>query len=147
VTVGVLLLQSTCYSLAHLSEPFLGPRDFGTEGLDQLGHLSLAGPTSVAFLLQDEKGVFNFDHEAVINPETGEQVSTASLEPWSQDGGHRPVLTPESPLPPDSELVPEWRDLGQQVQHHRLQLRRVPGRERGPLPLPQSPSAGVGAVG
>ena len=35
----------------------------------------------VMTLLQDEKGAFNFDQETVINPETGEQVRAASVEP------------------------------------------------------------------
>ena len=46
----------------------------------------MASPSSedATFLLQDEKGAFNFDKETVINPETGEQVR----EPlWSQAAG------------------------------------------------------------
>lgn len=36
---------------------------------------------AMTLLLQDEKGAFNFDQETVINPETGEQVRPASVEP------------------------------------------------------------------
>lgn len=44
----------------------------------------LAHSTFITFLLQDEKGAFNFDQETVINPETGEQVREP---PWSQAAG------------------------------------------------------------
>lgn len=74
----------------------------------------------MTLLLQDEKGAFNFDQKTVINPETGEQVRVASAEPrvlggWAQVGWQPSSnRLPGSPLP-DSELVPERGDLGQQV--------------------------------
>lgn len=116
------------------------------------GLLSLSRPMFVTLLLQDEKGAFNFDQDTVINPETGEQVRVASAEPQDAGrvgtGGVAAAPKPASwASPPDSELVPERGDVGQQVQHHRLQLRRVPGGERGPLSLPQPPSAGVRTAG
>lgn len=128
-----------------LSEPLGSP----AEGLTWApGYPTLTCPTFMTLLLQDEKGAFNFDQETVINPETGEQVTVAWVELQGTGRGaqvewHSP-LKPASWLPlPDPELVPERGDLGQQVQHHRLQLRRVPSRERGPLSLPPPPSAGV----
>ena len=105
----------------------------------------------MTLLLQDEKGAFNFDQETVINPETGEQVRVAWVGCQGMGRGAQvgwqPPLKPASWVPlPDPELVPERGDLGQHVQHHRLQLRRVPSGERGPLSLPPPPSARVRAA-
>lgn len=67
----------------------------------------------MTLLLQDEKGVFNFDQDTVTNPETGEQVRRSSMKPGCREGGHRRGLTPGSwVLLLDSELVPKWRDMG-----------------------------------
>lgn len=77
------------------------------------GHGPLAQPAFTTFLLQDEKGAFNFDQETVINPETGEQVRRASVEPGGWARGHRQALILESwVILLDPELVPEWRDMG-----------------------------------
>lgn len=56
------------------------------------GHCSLAYPTFMTFILQDEKGAFNFDQETVINPETGERVRRASVESGHWGRGHRQGL-------------------------------------------------------
>lgn len=62
--------------LAFLSHS-LGPWILALEAWIQLG-VPFPHPPCV---LQDEKGAFNFDQETVINPETGEQVREASVEP------------------------------------------------------------------
>lgn len=49
----------------------------------------------------------------MINPETGEQVRRASVEPCGWAGGHRQALILGSwVILLDPELVPEWRDMG-----------------------------------
>lgn len=122
----LLPFPSACCSPGTFLSRSSGPWVPGLKAKLGHGHLSLMCPMFLT-LLQDEKGAFNFDQETVINPETGEQVRAAQQSPrvlggWALTEWQPPLsLLPGPPLP-DSELVPEWGDLGQQVQHHCLQL-------------------------